>query len=397
MRKWIHSLVIMCIVISMTMCPFLFAFAVNNSLSGTAYSSAYIPACPEYPTINQCPYGEDTYVFFYEGLYFYYWYFYKPLNYVNVVTGSSDLYSMLNESYVIPDWFSFYLTPYSSDHARSVLHINSASPIIQVSVQKSNNTLSTSKLGSHTSGSYSDNIMTVETSYYYTYSATLASIPSNVLAYVSTVPYTMSGVSLDSLHDLNSSSFPYSDYVTPYYIAQYPDTVKQAIDSLDDYAGLMSQYYTTLNSKLNSLSIDVSVVQGQNSQLQSQVSELQSQLSEQGSEYHSALNQAQSDIESNAQSAAQSAADDINNAGEDVSDLDNDMDDVNSIVETLDGWIDDLDDFADRIDDSIVGVSTALSNANDVINGFFGICPPIVLAFFAFALVFLVVRKIIGR
>ena len=111
----------------------------------------------------------------------------------------------------------------------------------------------------------------------------------------------------------------------------------------------------------------------------------------------SQLQQAQSEIESNANAAASQAADDVNNAGEDMSDIDNDVDDVNSIVDTLDGWIETLDDFADRIQSSGNDVAAALESGTTLFNNFLGVCPPIVIALFGFALVFLVVRKIIGR
>lgn len=114
-------------------------------------------------------------------------------------------------------------------------------------------------------------------------------------------------------------------------------------------------------------------------------------------QYSEALSNAQVEIESNANSAAQSAADSVNNAGEDISDIDDNIDEVNDIVEQLDEWISTLDDFADHIDSVADDVEDSIKAGTTVVNNFLGICPPIVIALFAFALVFLVVRKIIGR
>ena len=40
------------------------------------------------------------------------------------------------------------------------------------------------------------------------------------------------------------------------YIAAYPNNVAVAIDSISEQTALLTQYYNTLNSKLNSLSSD---------------------------------------------------------------------------------------------------------------------------------------------
>lgn len=358
----------------MTMCPFLFASAVNDP-SVLPYTSSYMPVCPQYECASFLPYGEHTLVICYVPSnltddYYYEWFF--------VDMGVDNT--------------KFNFIPHKNGLKYS-LNLTSESPVYRYFSPSHDGNFTLTREGQWSNPSPDKTVWTL-----YNFSSFGASYAHSNAKIVSNHPPIYAGMSIQQATEYGV--YPVSAFngtLTDSYLADYPDNVSHAIDSISDCVGLLSQYYTSLNSKINALSIDVQYAQGQNNEIISRVNALQSLVDSQGGEYQSVLNQAQSEIESNAQSAAQSAADDINNAGEDVSDLDNDMDDVNSIVETLDGWIDDLDDFADRIDDSIVGVSTALSNANDVINGFFGICPPIVLAFFAFALVFLVVRKIIGR
>lgn len=375
MSKWIQCIAIMCIVISISLCPF---FSVS-AISGQAYSNAYMPVCSDYPSSSQLPYGEDL---------------------TQVVCLKTRFTSSTRY-----DWFFVSGSFTNFDGASSYEIENALSFIVS----------SSSNIGYYLVTFYSHSIIKRVTQFVYDSDLTTTTrdsyntFQSNASAYVanievpynttteiiSTCGYLWIGYPVDVA--IGKGQLSSSNLITPYYIASYPDTVQQAITSIQDNSFLLSQYYTSLNSRLNSLSIDLRYVQGQNDELSSKVDELQSLLGAQSGEYQSALNQAQSEIQSNANSAAQSAADDVNNAGSDVDDLDDNMDDVNGIVETLDGWIEDLDDFADSIDDSITSVSVALTNANAVINGFFGACPPIVLALFGFALVFIVVRKIIGR
>lgn len=361
------------------------SFAAINNLSGTPYSSSYIPVCQYYPLASNLPYGENTFCVCYERssiIHDYYFF-----------TSAYELLDNNGQSSTDFDNLGFFVG-FGNTSDDWTLNIQSGSKIIHIlEIVTSSGLASTREdLGTFTN---------ISSGYdypgYYSLVVTLDN-PNNLSnkKIISNLPYCWNGFSGDQL--LATGQFSsVSDFVRPYYIASYPDNVSAAIQSLDDYAALMTQYYNTLNSKLNSLSSDHIALYNQNQELQSQVSVLQSQVSSQGGEYQSALNQAQSEIESNANSAASNAASEVVNAGEDVSDLDNDVDNVSDIVDTLEGWIDSLDSFADHIDESTSGVATALDNGKTLFNGFLGVCPPIVIALFGFVLVFLVVRKIIGR
>lgn len=387
MSKRIQSFGILCIVISMALCPFLSVFA---GVDGTSLTdSAYMPVCPYYYSAENLPFGDDTAVIYFapNGNVNRFWYF--------IDMGTDDSVQSTNFGFPIT---GFYVDDLDSSgtvltYWRGVIY--SASKIIRVTVNSSTGAVSVGRYGSITTYDASNPSMDM---FRYKYISNFHDKGSYLGTLICTQSYNYNGHDLHYYIDRGSPDWGTVDnYYSPYYIASYPDTVQHAIESIQGNTTLLNSYYSTLNSKLNSLSIDVQYIQGQNDELSSKVDELQSQLGSQSSEYQSALATAQSQIESNAQSAAQSAADDINNAGEDVSDIDDDMDDVNSIVETLDGWIDSLDTFADTIDDTAGDVADALDNASDFVEGFIGACPAIVIALFSFALVFLIVRKIIGR
>lgn len=162
----------------------------------------------------------------------------------------------------------------------------------------------------------------------------------------------------------------------PIYVGDYPSTSDQIISSfsedLSDQSALMTAYFNAIDEDLSELNSKVDSLRTQNGEM---VTEILSGVDE----------------------AASQAADDVNNAGEDMSDIDDDVSDVNSIVDTLDEWISQLDDYSETIDEAASDVADSMEQGKSLISGFLGICPPIVIALFAFALVFIVVRKVIGR
>lgn len=375
----------MCIVILSIVCPFCFSSsAAANNLSGSPYSNSYIPVCNYYPISSNLPYGDDTFCVCYElssSNHDYYFF-----------TDAYEFYEPYQAGITTFDRLGFFVG-FGNTSDVWTLNIQSGSKIIHVREFITSQGVigrTVEELGTYTL----DPNATIG---YYSLTINLDN-PSDLTKkkIITNLSYCWGGFSGDQL--LGAGVFSsVNDFVRPYYMAYYPDNVSAAIQSIHDNNLLLRQYYNSLSGKLNSLSSDHIILSNQNSELQSQVSELQSQLAASSGEYQSALNQAQSEIESNANAAASQAADDIINAGEDMSDIDNDVDDVNSIVETLDSWIETLDDFADRIQDTAADVASALDNGTVLFNGFLGVCPPIVLALFGFALVFLVVRKIIGR
>lgn len=87
----------------------------------------------------------------------------------------------------------------------------------------------------------------------------------------------------------------------------------------------------------------------------------------------------------------------IENAGSDSPPLDTDISAFQSAIDTMNGWLDQLDEFADSIDSAGQTASQYISKGTELFNGFMGIAPTSVIALVAFGVVFLVIRKIVGR
>lgn len=87
----------------------------------------------------------------------------------------------------------------------------------------------------------------------------------------------------------------------------------------------------------------------------------------------------------------------IENAGSDSPPLDTDISAFQSAIDTMNGWLDQLDQFADSIDTAGQTASAYISKGTELFNGFMGIAPASVIALVAFGVVFLVIRKIVGR
>lgn len=87
----------------------------------------------------------------------------------------------------------------------------------------------------------------------------------------------------------------------------------------------------------------------------------------------------------------------IEDAGSDEPPLDTDISAFQSAIDTMNGWIDQLNEFADSIDSAGDTASEYISKGTELFNGFMGIAPASVIALVAFGVVFLVIRKIVGR
>lgn len=87
----------------------------------------------------------------------------------------------------------------------------------------------------------------------------------------------------------------------------------------------------------------------------------------------------------------------IENAGSNEPPLDTDISAFQSAIDTMNGWLDQLDDFANSIDSAGQTVNAYISKGTELFNGFMGIAPASVIALVAFGVVFLVIRKIVGR
>ena len=384
-RKNIKRVFLFCTVFSILLNIFSLPFyAANGSLSGTPFSRPYMPVCLDYPTSNQLPNGEGTFCVLYEtgDEHYHYFFFDKAQQIAQDSTGTTDF-----------DILGFFIG-FTNNRADWTINIQSRSKITYIHQYKQEGQSGNYVVSRTTLGTFVDN-----SSYhigYYQLQMTLPSSPYTGKYIVSNLPYCWMGWSGDAL--LSAGVFgSLNDFQIPYYLAGYPDTVKQALDSISDNSTLINQYYNSINNKLNSLSSDHIALYNQNDELLSEVSQLRSQLASQSSGYSEQLSSAQSEIESNANAAASNAASEIKNAGEDISDIDNDVSDVNGIVSKCSEWVSDLDVFADRIDEAESGVATALENGKTLVNGFLGVAPPIVIALLTFCLCWFVVRKVIGR
>lgn len=87
----------------------------------------------------------------------------------------------------------------------------------------------------------------------------------------------------------------------------------------------------------------------------------------------------------------------IENAGSNEPPLDTDISAFQSAIDTMNGWLDQLDEFANSIDSAGQTASAYISKGTELFNGFMGIAPASVIALVAFGVVFLVIRKIVGR
>lgn len=87
----------------------------------------------------------------------------------------------------------------------------------------------------------------------------------------------------------------------------------------------------------------------------------------------------------------------IENAGSDSPPLDTDISAFQTAIDTMNGWIDQLNEFADSIDSAGETASSYIAKGTELFNGFMGVAPASVIALIAFGIVFLVIRKIVGR
>lgn len=87
----------------------------------------------------------------------------------------------------------------------------------------------------------------------------------------------------------------------------------------------------------------------------------------------------------------------IENAGSDEPPLDTDISAFQSAIDTMNGWLDQLNEFADSIDSAGETAHEYISKGTEFFNGFMGVAPASVIALVAFGVVFLVIRKIVGR
>lgn len=109
------------------------------------------------------------------------------------------------------------------------------------------------------------------------------------------------------------------------------------------------------------------------------------------------INDGVSDVNQHVDEAVSKGVDDLNNAGSDEPPLDTDISAFQSAIDTMNGWLAQLDEFANTIDTAGQTAHEYISQGSDLITGFLGVAPAAVIALVAFGVVFIVVRKIVGR
>ncbi len=372
MKKRAYKIFSVCAVFSIL----LSSLCVFSSASAADLSNSFPPS-PSYPNSDFLPYGEDTIslcVLYRNGVRHYM--FFARSQYVSYTNSNI--------------WTSYWYTVEQGTTRRHYIYIESYAPIIS-------NVITGNSSGYSEVGTWNSNLQL------YQYVFELYRSDSVPLGAWCSYDQRMNNLNLKAAQAAGYTLRGTDQDQDNYYwkVRPYPDSIQDSISNLEDLYDSLDQSVNDFNSELqllyDSLDENFSVLSSQVDSLNSNVSELQSQVRSQSGEYQSALDQAQSEIQSNANAAASQAADDVNNAGEDMSDIDDDVSDVNSIVDTLDEWISQLDDYSETIDEAASDVADSMEQGKSLISGFLGICPPIVIALFAFALVFIVVRKVIGR
>ena len=109
------------------------------------------------------------------------------------------------------------------------------------------------------------------------------------------------------------------------------------------------------------------------------------------------INDGVSDVNQHVDEAVSKGVDDLNNAGSNEPPLDTDISAFQSAIDTMNGWLDQLDEFANTIDTAGQTAHEYISKGTEIITGFLGVAPTAVIALVAFGVVFIVVRKIVGR
>lgn len=93
----------------------------------------------------------------------------------------------------------------------------------------------------------------------------------------------------------------------------------------------------------------------------------------------------------------QQGIDGLNNAGSDKPPLDTDITAFKSAIDKMNGWLDTIDNFVLSINTAADSAQTYISKGTEIYNSFFSIAPVALTVLVGFSVVFLVVRKIVGR
>lgn len=377
-----HKFLTICTVVSILVCAF--------CIPAYADVITYIPACPAYPVAELLPFGVNNTVVIQ---------CYKEWIIMYYPSGDFDIDQPDNT-------FVTALSKETSGLGQPAFFLGSYRPITKITETSTGYTSTTIGTDNGHSGFY--------TACYIPSSYSQIIYCNSPMMFMGLPAEPQENDIITACHNNFPSSTAYSKLHKGWHILSYPTTISEGIDSILAYCQSISadtayiqahldSYYAAIDNKLSSMSSQISSLQSSVSSLSSQLGAIQSDVNNAASSNQAAVSSAAAANQSAVSSAAAEnssvvgqAASDIMNAGEGTT-FNNDTSEVAGIISKLDEWNSELESFADDMDESISGVSTALDNGTTLFERFVGAAPAGLAALIAFALVWFVVRKIIGR
>lgn len=324
------------IAVSAAMILLLAVFAFPASAAYDDYT--VMKPCPGYNSSDALPYGDSTVVLYIITDDEEHWFFLNS-NSGDVMTDNQSLFTL----------YCDYDSPYYE------FSMGSYAEIIHVYSRLSNGIPTTEKIGSFSSGLFlwdsDEDFRDVEAVY-----CTVSPL------YLGHDAYSM--MQADELN-LDGTLYLWGVY-------QYPSSESMAIDALE-------YYMNVTNRKLENIEDSLYDIQDSNDEIKTEIQE------------------GNSEVKQEVQEQATNIVNDINNAGEDEESLDTDLSWMDSTINTLQGWADTIDGFADTIESAGDEIEEYIESGSGLVSKFLDIVPGPVLAALAFGLVFIVVKKIVGR
>lgn len=324
------------IAVSAAMILLLAAFAFPASAAYDEYT--LMKPAPGYYTTADLPFGDSTVVLYIITDDYEHWFFLNS-NSGDVMTDNQSLFT------IYCDYDSLYYE----------FSMGSYSEIFHVYQQFNNGFPITEKLGDFSSGlflwdSYED------------------------FRDVEEVYCTVSPLYLghDAWSMMQAGELALDGYLYSWGVYQYPSSELMAISALE-------YYLNATNNKLENIRNRLSDIEDSNYEIKTEIQE------------------GNSEVKQEVQEQATNIVNDINNAGEDEESLDTDLSWMDSTINTLQGWADTIDGFADTIESAGDEIEEYIESGSGIVLKFLDILPGPVLAALAFGLVFIVVKKIVGR
>ena len=319
-----------------------FAFPASAEASdnpAVTFQQELIPSCPLYPTEAQLPF-KDTCVFSIQKGSYRYWFFLDAAK------------NQLDDNYF--SYFSIYaLGP--SDSAD--IYMTSSSKIVSVMQYVPTGDIM----------NYNPDIQYNNGFYAWSFEFSNTD-PSTYTLYCNYAPTYMGTNAITAAYEGDLDA----DELWNWKAIQYPSSEIEALNSVYNQVSELQEVIEDNNRMIASL-------QRSNNELKTEIQEGNSEVKEE------------------VQEQATNIVNDINNAGEDEESLDTDLSWMDSTINTLQGWADTIDGFADTIESAGDEIEEYIESGSGIVSKFLDIVPGPVLAALAFGLVFIVVKKIVGR